>query len=34
VATNVREVEPPSEEEIAVLRRIDPYHFYLTPGRY
>jgi glutaconate CoA-transferase subunit B len=34
VAANVREVEPPSEEEIAVLRRIDPYHFYLTPGRY
>jgi glutaconate CoA-transferase subunit B len=34
VAANVREVEPPGEEEIAVLRRIDPYHFYLTPGRY
>ncbi len=34
VAPNVREIEPPTDEELATLRRIDPYHFYLTPGRY
>jgi hypothetical protein len=34
VAPHVREIEPPSEEEIALLRRLDPYHYYLTPGRY
>jgi glutaconate CoA-transferase subunit B len=34
IAGRVREIEPPSEEEVALLRRLDPYHYYLTPGRY
>jgi glutaconate CoA-transferase subunit B len=34
VAVNVRQVEDPTEEELTLLRRLDPHHFYLTPGRY
>ncbi|MEX0784274.1 MAG: CoA-transferase [Dehalococcoidia bacterium] len=34
VAPQVREVDPPTAEELSLLRRLDPYHFYLTPGRY
>lgn len=34
VAANVTEVPPPTEEELTLLRRLDPHHFYLTPGRY
>ncbi|MCC6388648.1 MAG: CoA-transferase subunit beta [Dehalococcoidia bacterium] len=34
VADGVAEIEPPTAEEIALLRRLDPHHFYLTPGRY
>jgi len=34
VAETVREVEPPTAEELALLRRLDPHKFYLTPGRY
>src|SRR5690606_32918796 len=34
VSPDVREIEPPTEDEVALLRRLDPYHFYLTPGRY
>jgi hypothetical protein len=25
---------PPTHEDLALLRRLDPHHFYLTPGRY
>ena len=34
VAPTVRQLEPPTEEELALLRRLDPYQFYLSPGRY
>lgn len=34
VAKTVREMEPPTVEEVVLLRRLDPYQFYLTPGRY
>ncbi len=34
VADTVREIEPPTVEEIDLLRRLDPYGFYLRPGRY
>lgn len=34
VAERVTEIEPPTAEELTLLRRLDPYHFYLTPGRY
>jgi glutaconate CoA-transferase subunit B len=34
VAPEVREIEPPTADELSLLRRLDPYHFYLTPGRY
>ncbi len=34
VAEHVRQVEPPTREELDLLRRLDPYQFYLTPGRY
>jgi glutaconate CoA-transferase subunit B len=34
VGANLREISPPTDEEVATLRRIDPYQFYLTPGRY
>lgn len=34
VAPDLREVEPPTEEELSLLRRLDPFQFYLTPGRY
>jgi glutaconate CoA-transferase subunit B len=34
VAADVREVEEPTEGELTLLRRLDPHHFYLTPGRY
>ncbi len=34
VADDVRELEPPTTEELALLRRLDPYGFYLVPGRY
>jgi hypothetical protein len=34
VAPTLRHVEPPTSEELALLRRLDPYQFYLSPGRY
>jgi len=34
VASGIAEMEPPTVEEVALLRRLDPYQFYLTPGRY
>ncbi len=34
VSPNPRELEPPTLEEVALLRRLDPYQFYVTPGRY
>jgi len=34
VADAVAEIEPPTAEELTLLRRLDPHHFYLTPGRY
>jgi glutaconate CoA-transferase, subunit B len=34
VAETVRQIEPPTAEELALLRRLDPHQFYLTPGRY
>ncbi|MEO6398180.1 MAG: CoA-transferase [Tepidiformaceae bacterium] len=34
VAPTVRQLAPPTEEELALLRRLDPYQFYLSPGRY
>lgn len=34
VADTVREIAPPTTEEIDLLRRLDPYGFYLRPGRY
>lgn len=33
-AANVRQVEPPTADELVLLRRLDPHRFYLTPGRY
>ena len=34
VAPEVREVEPPTAEELRTLRRLDPFRHYLAPGRY
>ena len=34
IADGVREIDPPTVEEIDLLRRLDPYGFYLRPGRY
>jgi hypothetical protein len=34
VAEGVRELEPPTGEELSLLRRLDPYGFYLRQGRY
>lgn len=34
VAEDVREIEPPTKDELELMRRLDPHHFYLTPGRY
>jgi glutaconate CoA-transferase subunit B len=34
VAGDLREIDPPTVEEIDLLRRLDPYGFYLRPGRY
>jgi glutaconate CoA-transferase subunit B len=34
LADTVREIEPPTVDELALLRRLDPHHFYLVPGRY
>ncbi len=34
VADDVREIEPPSAEELSLLRRLDPHTYYLVPGRY
>ena len=34
VAAQVREIKPPTAEELTLLRRLDPHFFYLTPGRY
>lgn len=31
---DLRELEPPTHEEIDLLRRMDPYQAYLSPGRY
>jgi glutaconate CoA-transferase subunit B len=33
-ADDVREVAPPTVDELAMLRRLDPHMYYLTPGRY
>ena len=34
VSAALRELEPPSADELALLRRLDPHQFYLVPGRY
>jgi glutaconate CoA-transferase subunit B len=34
VSDSVREVAPPSPEELTLLRRLDPHTYYLVPGRY
>jgi glutaconate CoA-transferase subunit B len=34
VSTQVREVEPPTREELRLVRRLDPFRHYLAPGRY
>jgi glutaconate CoA-transferase subunit B len=34
IAAPLREVEPPTLAELAMLRRLDPFQYYLTPGRY
>lgn len=34
VSPTVYEVEPPTAEELVLLRRLDPHQFYLVPGRY
>ena len=34
LADKVREIEPPTAEELTLLRRLDPANFYLRPGRY
>jgi hypothetical protein len=34
VAPTLRTIDPPTSEELALLRRLDPHHFYLVPGRY
>ena len=34
VAPTLRVIEPPTSEELRIMRRLDPYQFYLTPGRY
>ena len=34
IAENVREIDPPTVEEVSLLRRLDPNQFYVTPGRY
>ncbi len=34
IAADVAEIPPPTSDELALLRRLDPHNFYLTPGRY
>ena len=34
VAPELTRIAPPTSEEVALLRRLDPYQFYLSPGRY
>ncbi len=34
VSDGLREIDPPTVDELSLLRRLDPYSFYLTPGRY
>lgn len=34
IDAQLREVEPPTIKELAMIRRLDPFKFYLTPGRY
>jgi glutaconate CoA-transferase subunit B len=34
IADDLRELDPPSADELALLRRLDPYNYYLVPGRY
>jgi glutaconate CoA-transferase subunit B len=34
LADGMREIEPPTVEELTLLRRLDPTNFYLRPGRY
>ena len=34
VSDTVREIDPPTREELELLRRLDPHTFYLVPGRY
>jgi len=31
---NPAEIEPPTKEELELLRRLDPHQYYLVPGRY
>lgn len=33
-AADLRQIEPPTTDELALLRRLDPYQYYVTPGRY
>ncbi len=34
ISNGVKEIEPPTTDEVALLRRLDPYQFYLRPDRY
>jgi glutaconate CoA-transferase, subunit B len=34
VADDITEIAPPTTEELALLRRLDPHSYYLMPGRY
>lgn len=34
VGEHVAEIDPPTLDELTLLRRLDPHHFYLVPGRY
>lgn len=34
LSSSLGEVSPPTASELALMRRLDPHKFYLTPGRY
>lgn len=34
VSPTLRALEPPAADELALVRRLDPHHYYLAPGRY
>ena len=34
IAPDLRQIPPPTTDELSLMRRLDPYQFYLTPGRY